>query len=116
MPAKRKFMITDALISSGYTSLDQQAKALGLNRATVWTIRENKHKLGRLSAKTIERIITNPTTPPRVLAALQEYVVEKWVAPEQPKRRDRQSALREARAYKPRLTTTLKGGDENIRG
>jgi hypothetical protein len=85
--------ITDALISSGYTSLDQQAKALGLNRATVWTIRENKHKLGRLSAKTIGRIITNPTTPPRVLAALQEYVVEKWVAPEQPKRRDRQSAL-----------------------
>ena len=63
--------ITDALISSGYTSLDQQAKALGLNRATVWTIRENKHKLGRLSAKTIERIITNPNTPPRVLAALQ---------------------------------------------
>ena len=61
--------ITDALISSGYTSLDQQAKALGLNRATVWTIRENKHKLGRLSAKTIERIITNPTTPPRVLSS-----------------------------------------------
>ena len=85
--------IIDALISSGYTSLDQQAKALGLHRSTVWTIRENKHKLGRLSAKTIERIITNPTTPPRVLAALQEYVVEKWVAPEQPKRRDRQSAL-----------------------
>ena len=68
--------ITDALISSGYTSLDQQAKALGLHRATVWTIRENKHKLGRLSAKTIERIIMNPGTPPRVLAAVREYVTE----------------------------------------
>ena len=68
--------ITDALISSGYTSLDQQAKALGLHRATVWTIRENKHKLGRLSAKTIERIIMNPDTPPRVLAAVREYVTE----------------------------------------
>jgi len=68
--------ITDALISSGYTSLDQQAKALGLHRATVWTIRENKHKLGRLSAKTIERMITNPETPPRVRAAVQEYVAE----------------------------------------
>ena len=68
--------ITDALSSSGYTTLDQQAKALGLHRATVWTIRENKHKLGRLSAKTIERIIMNPGTPPRVLAAVREYVTE----------------------------------------
>jgi len=68
--------ITDALITSGYTSLDEQAKALGLHRATVWTIRENKHKLGRLSAKTIERIITNPETPPRVRAAVKEYVAE----------------------------------------
>jgi len=68
--------ITDALISSGYTSLDEQAKALGLHRATVWTITKNKHKLGRLSTKTIERIITNPETPPRVRAAIQEYVAE----------------------------------------
>ena len=68
--------ITDALISSGYTSLDEQAKALGLHRMTAWTMRENKHKLGRLSAKTIERIITNPDTPPRVLDAVKEYVAE----------------------------------------
>jgi hypothetical protein len=66
--------ITDALVSSGYTSLDQQAKALGLHRATAWTIIKRKHKIGRLSAKTIERIITNPKTPPRVLAAVREYV------------------------------------------
>jgi hypothetical protein len=70
--------ITDALISSGYTSLDEQAKALGLHRATVWTIRNNKHKLGRLSAKTIERIITNPDTPPRVRTVVQEYVAQAW--------------------------------------
>ena len=68
--------ITEALISSGYTSLDQQAKALGLHRATVWTITKNKHKLGRLSNKTIERIIANPDTPPRVRAAALEYVEE----------------------------------------
>ena len=68
--------ITDALISSGYTSLDDQAKALGLHRATVWTITKNKHKLGRLSAKTIDRIIANATTPPRVRAAVEEYVAE----------------------------------------
>jgi hypothetical protein len=68
--------ITDALISCGYTSLDQQAKALGLHRATVWTITKNKHKLGRLSTKTIERIIANPETPPRVRAAALEYLAE----------------------------------------
>jgi len=68
--------ITAALISSGYTSLDAQAKALGLHRATVWTIINNKHKLGRLSEKTIKRIIANPETPPRVLSAVQDYVAE----------------------------------------
>lgn len=68
--------ITDALVLSGYTSLDEQAKALGLHRATVWTIRKNKHKLGRLSAKTIERIITNATTPPSVRAVVKEYIAE----------------------------------------
>lgn len=68
--------ITEALISSGYTSLDHQARVLGLHRSTVWTIRENKHKMGRLSAKTIDRIITNPDTPPRVRAAVKEYVAE----------------------------------------
>jgi len=68
--------ITAALIASGYTSLDAQAKALGLHRNTVWTIINKKHKLGRLSAKTIERIIANPETPPRVLSAVQDYVAE----------------------------------------
>lgn len=69
--------ITEALISSGYTSLDRQAKALGLHRTTTWTIIKNKHKLGRLSTKTIERIIANPETPPLVRSAVQEYVAEK---------------------------------------
>ena len=68
--------ITDALISSGYTALDEQAKALGLHRSTTWTIIRDKHTVGRLSAKTVERIITNPETPPRVRAVVQEYVAE----------------------------------------
>jgi hypothetical protein len=69
--------ITEALISSGYTSLDQQAQALGLHRSTAWTRIRNKHKLGRLSTKTIQRIITNPETPPPVRTVIEEYVVEK---------------------------------------
>ena len=30
--------IADALMADGYTSLDAQAKALGIHRATAWTI------------------------------------------------------------------------------
>ena len=70
--------ITEALISSGYKLLDCQAKALGLHRSTAWTIIKNRHKLGLLSTKTIERIITNPETPPLVLTAIQEYSVETY--------------------------------------
>ena len=70
--------IAEALISSGYTSLDAQAKALGVHRNTAWTIVKNKHKLGRLSAKTINRILANPQTPPAVWAVLQEYVAKRY--------------------------------------
>jgi len=71
--------VVDALVASGYISLDQQAKALGLHRATVWTITKQKHKLGRLSTKTLARIISNPDTPPLVLTAIYEYVVQQRV-------------------------------------
>ena len=43
--------ISDALIASGYTTLDEQARALGIHRATAWTIVKRKHKLGRLQCK-----------------------------------------------------------------
>jgi hypothetical protein len=55
--------ITATLIACGYYSLDAQAKALGINRSTAWTIVRNKHKLGRLSAKTTERMLSNGALP-----------------------------------------------------
>jgi hypothetical protein len=58
--------ISGALIAAGYTSLDEQAKALGLGGSTAWVIVKNKHKIGRLSAKTINRILANPETPATV--------------------------------------------------
>ena len=58
--------IREALIACGYTKLDQQAKALGINRSTAWTIFNTKHKLGRLNNKTTQRILANPNTPPPV--------------------------------------------------
>ena len=34
--------ISEALNKSGYTKLDEQAKALGLCRSTAWTINDQK--------------------------------------------------------------------------
>ena len=68
--------IAAALIEAGYTSLDEQAKALGLHRATTWTIIKTKHKLGRLNAKTAQRILANPDTPESVLAIIQRALAD----------------------------------------
>jgi hypothetical protein len=80
MRRKSKNRIQDiaaALVASGYTSLDKQAKALGVHRSTAWTIVKTKHKLGRLSAKTTARILANPETPPSVRAVIRQYLAER---------------------------------------
>ena len=79
--------IADALVGAGYTSLDKQAKALGIHRATTWTIMRNKHKLGRLNVKTIERMLANPELPPCISNVLQRYVTERPVLGRRSKRR-----------------------------
>jgi hypothetical protein len=73
----RNYMIDDicrALRTAGYTSLDRQAKALGLHRSTAWTIVRNKHKVGHLSKKTVTRILENPETPPAVRLVVQRHL------------------------------------------
>ena len=69
--------IADALVEAGYTTLDAQAKALGIHRATAWTIIKTKHKLGRLNTSTTKRILANPDTPPTVRAVVQQYLAER---------------------------------------
>jgi hypothetical protein len=69
--------ISEALITSGYTSLDRQAKALGVHRSTAWTIVNTKHKLDRLSTKTTKRILANPELPPSVRSVMQQYLAER---------------------------------------
>jgi plasmid maintenance system antidote protein VapI len=69
--------IAEALVEAGHKSLDDQARALGIHRATAWTIVKAKHKLGRLNAPTIERILANPDTPPSVRSVIQKYLAEK---------------------------------------
>jgi hypothetical protein len=61
------------------TKLDQQAKALGVHRSTAWTIIKTRHKLGRLSAKTTQRILANPDTPPSVRSVIQKYLAERSI-------------------------------------
>ena len=66
-------------MAEGYTSLDKQAKALGLHRSTAWTIIKNKHKLGRLNAKTTQSILANSDTPASVRAVIQQYLAQDLV-------------------------------------
>ena len=85
--------IANALIGAGYTSLDEQAKALGIHRATAWTIIKTKHKLGHLNAKTTERIMANPELPPCIRVVLQRYAQPKdHLLGRRPKRRITQAA------------------------
>ena len=69
--------IGDALIRSGFLTLDEQARALGLSRSTTWTIRKANYKGSGLSAGLISRMLSAPQLPPMVRAILVEYVAEK---------------------------------------
>ena len=71
--------IADALVAAGYTSLDKQAKALGIHRATAWTIIKKKHKLG-LNPDTTNRMLTNRELPPSVRIVIEQYLAERFDA------------------------------------
>jgi hypothetical protein len=65
--------IRKALVESGHTSLDDQARVLGLARTTAWTVITCQHKLGRLQLNTTMKILANPHLPPAVRAAVETY-------------------------------------------
>ena len=69
--------IGDALVAAGYTSLDEQAKALGVTRSTARNIVNGKNKLDRLARKTTKRILADPETPPSVRAIIRQYLAER---------------------------------------
>ena len=72
--------IADALVAAGYTSLDKQAKALGIHRATAWTIIKKKHKLGRLSTNTTNRMLASRELPPSIRIVIEQYLAERFDA------------------------------------
>ena len=69
--------LSDALVAAGFSSLDQQATALGLSRSTTWTILKAQHKNYGLSGALINRILQKPGLNRRVRATILEYVREK---------------------------------------
>ena len=73
-------LIADALIRGGYLSLDAQAKALGLNRSTAWTIMKTKHKLGCLNNRTVRCILANPDTPVSVRVIIRTMLNKENIA------------------------------------
>src|ERR1700704_2804706 len=71
--------LKDALVASGFVSLDQQAKALGLARSTTVTILRTTHKNSGLSAATVNGMLRSPHLPSSVQTKLLEYIKEKSV-------------------------------------
>jgi hypothetical protein len=69
--------LRDALHASGFFTISQQAKALGLGRSTTWSILQGNHKGSGLSAATINRMLRAPQLPPLVRAIVLVYVDEK---------------------------------------
>ena len=68
--------LANVLIANGHTSLDAQAKALGLPRSTVWAIFNTRHKIG-LSSVLIRRMLSKSDLHPQIRAKVIEYAREK---------------------------------------
>jgi hypothetical protein len=66
-----------ALARAGYTSLDAQARVLGLSRSTAWTLLTGVHKSSGLSASTVNKILSTSRLPREVQRKLVEYLADK---------------------------------------
>jgi hypothetical protein len=69
--------LAEAVRASGFGTLDEQAKVMGLARSTAWTIHQGNHKASGLSASIINRMWAAPQLPPLVRSKILEYVEEK---------------------------------------
>jgi hypothetical protein len=75
--ARKLRELRDALTATGFCSIDQQAKVLGVPRSTSWTILHACHKQSGLSPAVVNRMLSTPDLPPTVRTHLLEYVDEK---------------------------------------
>jgi hypothetical protein len=65
------------LVASGFVTLDEQARALGLCRSSAWSILKGNHKNSGLSATTIHCLLRAPELPAAARAIILEYAEEK---------------------------------------
>jgi hypothetical protein len=68
--------LRQALVDSGFFTLDEQSKALGLARSTTWTILRASHKGSGLSAGIIKRMLLSRQLPPRARRKILEYTTD----------------------------------------
>jgi hypothetical protein len=69
--------IGEALFTTGFVSLDAQAKILGLPRSTAWTILSAEHKGTGISARIIWRMLSSKGLPQLVRAKIMEYAEQR---------------------------------------
>jgi hypothetical protein len=69
--------LREALIRSGFCTLERQAMALGLPRSTTWTIVRGTHKASGLSATVINRMLSFDGLPSLARATILRYIDEK---------------------------------------
>jgi hypothetical protein len=75
--ARKIRQLAHTLVTAGFVSLDEQAKALGLSRSTTWTLLKAHHKNYGLSAVLIKRVLAKPDLDPRVRSLILDYVRER---------------------------------------
>jgi hypothetical protein len=69
--------LREALATAGFTTLNEQARALGLSRSTAWTILNGNHKSSGLSPAIVNRMLLAPRLPSLARAKILEYVEER---------------------------------------
>src|SRR6267154_2187411 len=69
--------LRQALMASGFHTLGEQARALGLGRSTTWALLRANHKASGLSATLINRMWVASQLPAPVRAKILQYVEEK---------------------------------------
>lgn len=69
--------VAEALVTSGFVLLDDQAKVLGIPRSTAWVILHGRYKKSGLTPKVVERMLSSQVLPPLVRSKIIEYGEEK---------------------------------------
>jgi hypothetical protein len=70
--------IRAALVAAGFETVDEQASALGVGRATAWALLNRDTRAGP-SSIIIKRILSSPSLPSAVRKKVNEYIEEKIV-------------------------------------